>query len=124
MGRVEKVCFLLSFDGSNLEVWSWLIAAHRSVHETKASSDQPAIKWEEQSLEVLHDRAQVGLDLHFGPSTVLCPREAVALLRFGKQPLAFPHSLGYSLEECRLFHLSLYLLKEILIQVTHHETLV
>jgi len=25
-GRVEKVCFLLSFDGSNWEVWSWLIA--------------------------------------------------------------------------------------------------
>ena len=36
--------------------------ARRSVHETKASSDQPAIEWEEQALEILYDGAQVGLD--------------------------------------------------------------
>ena len=30
-----------------------------------AVRQQPAIKWEEQALEVLHNGAEVGLNLHF-----------------------------------------------------------
>ena len=89
---------------------------------TKAISDQPAIKWEEQALEVLHNRAQVGLDLHFGPPAILGARQAVELLRLGEQPLALPHPLGDLLAEIRLGHLSLDFVEEVLVHRAKHES--
>ena len=84
--------------------------------------DQPAIKWEEQALEVLNDRAQIGLDLYFGPPAILGAREAVVLLGLGEQPLALPHPLGDLFAELRLVHLSLDFVEEVLVKRAKHES--
>ena len=89
---------------------------------TKAIGDQPAIKREEQALEVLHNRAQVGLDLHFGPPAILGARQAVELLCLGEQPLALPHPLGDLFAELRFVHLSLDFVEEVLVQRAIHES--
>ena len=41
------------------------------LEQDQRSAEQPAIKWEEEALEVLHDRAQIRLDLYFGSTTIL-----------------------------------------------------
>ena len=93
------------------------------ARQARPTSYQAAIKWEQQAFEVLHDRDQVGLNLYFAAAAILGASEAMILLRFGEQSLALPHSLGRPVEECRLLHLSLHLLKEILIEVAQYETL-
>jgi hypothetical protein len=88
---------------------------------TKAISDQPAIKWEEEALEVLNNRAQVGLDLDLRPTPILSARPTMELLRLGEQPLALPHPLGNLFAELRLVHLSLDFVEEILVHRAQHE---
>ena len=87
----------------------------------KAVGQQPAIKWEEQALEVLNNRAEIGLDLHLRPTPILGALQAVELLRLGEQPLALPHPLGDLLAEVRLVHLSLDFVEDVLIQWAKHE---
>jgi hypothetical protein len=85
---------------------------------TQEDCDWPAVKREEQALEVLNHRAQIGLDLHFASATIPGARQAVVLLRLGEEPLNLPHPVGRSLEEHRVSHASLHFLNEILVYIT------
>ena len=73
---------------------------------------------------MLHDRAEVGLDLHFGPPTVLRPRQAVVLLGLGEETFALPHPLGRSFEERGFLHRGQDLLKQVLVKTPLHQSLV
>ena len=88
---------------------------------SRPTSEHPAINWEEEALEVLYNRAEIGLDLHFRSATIFGAREAVVLLCLGEYSLTLPHSLGSVIAELRLIHLSLHFIENILVNWTKYE---
>ena len=51
---------------------------------TRPGSYQPTIKWEEEALEVLHNGAEIRLDLDFQSSAILGALEAMILFCLGE----------------------------------------
>ena len=89
----------------------------------RPTSDEPAINCEEEAFEVLHHRAQIRLNLYFGPATVLGARQVVVLFRLGEQPLALPHPFRPFLVKRRVSHLGLHVLEQVLIKAAKQEAL-
>ena len=88
------------------------------------AGEEPAVKWEEKALEVLHHGAEVSLNLHFGSSSILGPRQTVVYFCLGEESFALPHPFRGPVTEFGLVHLGPHFVEQVLILSPEHESTV